>query len=318
MSDEKEADQSIDEEQEIPEELAGLLSTLSGIKKPEDVDFESEMGGDSPLEEPDVDIALKPSRDIPVAGELWSISGIISNRSTKPVWIVDKSTDISLSPEMYGQSSRTGSIGAFFPTTESRPFAEVVRIDPGASYSVIWKIDPVSSKGSPGSAQPIYKRILNAVRNYSFFNPGEFVVSANVHIWQVKPKFSKDGNVSNFGDSYVKNVTTQIQMESSPWVLISGAAIGGVLCFILQMLFGAIQMGDSYFSLIKGVMVGLASAVILSGVVTVLLSRLATTDFLIVVKIKDIWGAIATGFVVQWFGFPILERILSSIGTPVG
>lgn len=316
MTDENETENPGTEGEQMPEGLGALLGMLAGMKKPEDVDFESEMGGDVPLDEPDVDISLKPSRAVPVAGELWSISGIVSNRSTKPVWIVDKSTDISLSPEMYGQSSQTGSIGAFFPTIESRPFAEVVRIDPGASYSVIWKIDPVSTKDNPGSTQSIYKRILNALRNYSFFNPGEFVVSANVHIWQKKPSFSKQGNVTNIGDSYVKNVTSQVEMESSPWVLIIGAAIGGILCFVLQMLFGAINLGDSYLSIIKGVLVGFSSAVILSGVVTVLLSRLATTDFLIVVKIKDIWGAIATGFVVQWFGFPVLERILTSIGAP--
>jgi len=210
--------------QDVPEGLDVLLSMVG-----------SEMGSDIPLEEPDVDITLKPSREIPVAGELWSITGIISNRSTKPVWIANKYTNISLSPEMYGQSSQTGSIGAFFPTIESRPFAEVVRIDPGASYSVIWKIDPASSKGQPGATQSIYKRIANVIKNYSFFNPGEFVVSVNVHVWQVKPEFSNEGDVANVGDSYVKNVTTQIEMESSPWVLIIGAAIGGVLCFILQL-----------------------------------------------------------------------------------
>jgi hypothetical protein len=42
--------------------------------------------------------------------------------------------------------------------------------------------------------------------------------------------------------------------------------------------------------------------------------RLATTDFLIVVKVKDFWGAIATGFAVQWFGYPLLEKMLSAIG----
>lgn len=55
---------------------------------------------------------------------------------------------------------------------------------------------------------------------------------------------------------------------------------------------------------------GLASAILLASIATVLLSRLSTADFLIVVKVKDFWGAIATGFVIQWFGYRYLVRLL--------
>jgi len=296
-----------------PVGLSDLLSMMGQNLSVEDIDFQKEMGGDEALPEPDVDISLHSSREKPVAGELWSISGSISNRSTKPIWIVDGATTLSLAPEMYGQSSQTGSIGAFFPTVKSRPFAETMRIDPGATYSVVWKIDPLSSADQVGSKQPIYKRIANSIRNYLFFNPGKFRVSSTTHIWSIKPQFNDSGYVDNYGSSFVKTISSEIEMDSSPWVLICGAAIGGVLCFIIQMLFGTIDAGGTIFSIFKSIAVGLTSAIILCGVVTVLLSRLATTDFILVVKIKDVWGAIATGFAIQWFGFPVLERILSSI-----
>jgi hypothetical protein len=80
------------------------------------------------------------------------------------------------------------------------------------------------------------------------------------------------------------------------------------------MLLGLSSLSGGFLAFFKGITVGLSSAVILSGVVTVLVSRLASTDFLIVVKVKDFWGAIATGFAVQWFGFPLLERLLSGMG----
>ena len=252
---------------------------------PADIDFPSEIGAGEPLIEPDVDITLHPSRDTPIAGELWSVSGTISNRSTFPIWIVDETTTLSLNPEMYGQASQTGSIGAFFPTVKSRPFVEIIRIDPGAIYSVVWKIDPNSSSGVSGAKQSIPRRIINSVKGFSFFNPGQFRITATVHIWSVKPVIDQKGRPSNLGDSFVRSISNEITMDSSPWVLLLGAAIGGLLCFILQVLFGTVDTGDGFIDVAKSLFGGVASAMILCGVVTVLLSRLATTDFILVSRI---------------------------------
>ncbi|WP_248885331.1 hypothetical protein [Acidithiobacillus acidisediminis] len=298
--------------------IGGLIGTISkkkGFVSPGQVDFDGEIGSDEPIGAPDIDIALYPSREIPVAGELWSVSGHLSNRSTKPIWIVDQACTLSLAPEIYGQNSRTGSIGAFFPTIQSRPFSEIVRIDPGATYSVVWKIDPHSSKdGGSGADLGVVTRVYRTIRSYLFFSPGKFKVNANVHIWPFKPAIGNRGNVTNYGSSFVKTISTDIQMDASPWVLILGAAIGGILCFILQMLFGDVHLGPDVFVVMKAIAVGLMSAILLSGVMTVLLSRLATTDFLLVVKVKDVWGAVATGFIVQWFGFPMLQTIITNAG----
>jgi hypothetical protein len=42
--------------------------------------------------------------------------------------------------------------------------------------------------------------------------------------------------------------------------------------------------------------------------------RLATTDFIVVIKIKDLWGAIATGFVLQGFGYPAPPTAARAVG----
>ncbi len=301
-------------------------------------DYEREVGGAEPIVEPDVDIELHPSRNVPVAGELWSISGTISNRSAFPVWIINVTSSLTLAPEMYGLSSSTGSMGAFFPTIRNRSTTEVVRIDPGASYTVIWKIDPLATsqndtntlaalaetiqasmrageiQKSKARRPHIYKRIANSINNFLYFNPGEFRVSATCHIWTVRPQIVGDDVTPNTGRSFVKTVSKELYMDSSPWVLICGAMVGGVLCFILKLLY--LLSGNG-----AGVGLGLstvaefASSLVLCSVATVLLSRLATTDFLLVVKIKDFWGAIATGFVVQWFGIPMLEKMMTAIST---
>lgn len=268
------------------------------------------LGSERSIEEPSVDIELIPSRDVPVAGELWSISGELHNRGNAPVWVVDDKTRLTLAPELYGHTSSTGSIGAFFPTSVRTGEDEVMRIDPGAKYSVVWKIDPVSERGSPGSEKPTYKRVLNSMKSYAFFDPGSFWVSATVHMWPNKPTFNGDLKVDNLGNSFAKTESTQVYMEASPWVLILGASIGGLLCFILQLLAGSSDVNMTSLAFAQQILVGVSSAIILSAVVTVLLSRLASTDFLIMVKVKDLWGAIATGFVIQWFGYPLLFNLL--------
>lgn len=273
------------------------------------------IGGEDPVPDPDADISLNLSRKTVIAGELWSVSGEISNRSTKPIWITDTGSRLSLAPEMYGQSSKTGSLPAFFPTVPTGNRSDIVRIDPGASYILIWKIDPCTTSEQHGSDVSIFGRVSNSIRSFSFFNPGQYSINASIHLWSKKPVMNNDTYVTNLGESFCKSVTKEIDVESSPWVLIMGAAIGGILCFVLQLLFRNIVTGETAWSAAKAIFVGSTSAVILTGVVTVLLSRLATTDFILVVKIKDIWGAIATGFAIQWIGYPVLEKILNAVST---
>lgn len=302
----------------IPVGSKDILGLLEAFKqtKPSLARIASEIGTPEAIDEPDVDVTLHPSRAVPIAGELWSISGEIHNRSEVPIWIVDNTTRVSLAPEMYGISKRTGSVSAFFPTIASRASSEIVRIDPGAKYAVVWKLDPIAEKGGTGVEPGTIKRILNAISDYAFFSPGTFRVLATVHVWQVLPEVDEEGLVTNTGSSFPITVSQGIPMEASPWVLILGAACGAILCFVLQLLMGRIASGQTVAEWAKTVGLGATSAVILSGVVTVLISRLATTDFLLVIRVKDIWGAIATGFAIQWFGFPLLERLIGRVPSP--
>ncbi|MCO7200475.1 hypothetical protein [Pseudoalteromonas sp. OANN1] len=299
-----------EKEQISKEDFADIMAELQ--KEHEEIDFDGEIGGDECLLEPDVDIQLHPSRTAPVAGELWSISGEIHNRSDKPIWIIDTLSTVALAPEMYGHASDRGSIGAFFPTIQSRPQHEVVRIDSGASYSIVWKIPPIArSEGKVSN----WGLVANALKNYSFFSPGIFKVFSTMHIFSTKPQFNKKGKVSNIGSSFPITVSKDIEMAPSPWVLILGAAIGGLLCFAIQSLTGAIPFGVGVWEVLKATIIGGTTSVLLASVATILISRLATTEFLIMIKVKDIWGAIATGFAIQWLGVSYIANIISSISS---
>jgi hypothetical protein len=93
-----------------------------------------------------------------------------------------------------------------------------------------------------------------------------------------------------------------VALEGSPWVLILGAVVGGLLCYSFQTVrrtltppAGATRVWGWYVSEVL-------SAVLLPAIATVLLSRLGSTDFPISVKVRDVWGAIAVGFIIQWLG----------------
>lgn len=281
---------------------------------------ESEIGPLDAFVRPDIEVKLIPSRQLPVAGELWSILGTIKNRSDKPIWIVDVRTVLTLAPEMWGQTSRSGSLVAFFPTVRTRKTPEIVRIDPQCDYAVVWKIDTYHvrrDRKTPGIVE-VFARILSSLKDFVFFNPGEFTISATVHIWTVPPTIGEDGAISNSGESLPVNVNSEIEMEASPWVLILGAMIGGTLSFVLQLLaaYSGTDAGSSGSALnlaASAIGIGFLVAVLLPAITTILLSRLATTDFLLVVKVKDIWGAIATGFIIQWFGYSPMLRLLETV-----
>jgi hypothetical protein len=300
-------------------ELLDTLPAASGLKAV----GEAEVGPVDPFVRPDVEVELTPSRQLPIAGELWSMLGTIRNRSNKPIWIVDAKTVLTLAPEMWGQTSRRGSMGAFFPTVRSRPTDEIVRIDPQCEYAVVWKVDTYErSENKRFGIFEVFARIASAIKDFAFFNPGRFTVSATVHVWPVPPTVAENGTIDNPGESLPITVTSEVDMEASPWVLILGAIIGGTLSFILQLLAtyaGTDLGGAGGVSLgLLAVGIGFLVAVLLPAITTILLSRLATTDFLLVVKVKDIWGAIATGFIIQWFGYSGLLRLLEtvSLGSP--
>lgn len=305
--------------------LAGLLGQLKelSITAPTAESVAADIGPATPNKEPQIDIVLYPSREVPIAGELWSVSAEVHNRDQFPIWLIDNTSCLSLAPEMYGQAVSTGSIGAFLPTIQQTPFPQLIRIDPNSKYTLVWKLDPLSGderaslmrsmseaqKKPDATKRTLLRRIKFALRNYMFFIPGEFRVACTCHVWAVPPKI-EGKRVANMGESFPMTVSRDIEMEASPWVLIFGAAAGAALCFLLQIMLGKLVLEPGFWTACKAAFVGLGSATILAGVATVLLARLATTDFLVVIRIRDFWGAIATGFTIQWLGYGLIDKIL--------
>jgi hypothetical protein len=279
------------------------------------------LGPQKALEPVDVEMVLTVSRPTVVAGDQWAVIGSITNRSDRPVWIANNYTTLLPAPEVWGGVAAGGSLGAFFPSTGKTAGDEVIRIEPRGSYTVVWDIDHLKSynrayrtqgggQERPGPLSQLMQRIRLAWSGYMFFVPGEYQLFAILHVWPTHPKLT-NASISNLGDSVTRTASLKVRLDASPWVLIFGASLGGLLCFALQTT-QELRSGTSLWRLrtLGFFTLGVGTALLLTSIVTILISRLATTQFLISVEVRDFWGAVATGFVVQWFGYPLISRLL--------
>lgn len=304
-----ELEQETREENDLGHEA--LLQLMHSLQSQQSVNHAGEVGSIDPIKKPEIEIKLNPSRDVVVSGEMWAIEGVLTNRGDTPIWLVDSHTTLTLAPELLGNGARVGSIGAFFPTIRSRPSHEVVRIDPGATYSVIWKIDPSRNMES-SEIKGATSNAVNTLKSFAFVPPSEYRITACIHIWTTLPEFDDNGNVDNLGASFTQSLNRTVKLDPSPIILVFGSAIGGILCFLLQILSGLVPLNEGLSGSASQIVVGLLTAILLTSVVTTLLSRLSNSDFIINIKVKDLWGAIATGIIVQWLGYKALIDIIST------
>jgi hypothetical protein len=285
--------------------------------------------GEPPTTEPaqqafqpsDVEIILRPSRNFLVAGDLWSVEGEVRNHSkTQPIWIVNRSTTLMFPSEVYGATSTAIDSYAIFPagaqitqitdSSQDVRYYSTVRIDPQGSYVFSWA--PPSRMGNPTQFLPHAVNPLRDITEYAFLTPGDFWGVANVHVWYAAPSFHTNDVVNpiSFENSFVTTQEQQFPIQASPWVLIAGGTLGGLLSVVLQMINGGIRPPEraNPLHVLAWAVLAVGGAVLLAGVVAVLFARVAATDFFVAVKVNDVWGAIATGFIVALVGFGPVEN----------
>ena len=211
-----------------------LLEVYWTFRSESDPSFSSVMD-DAPtyVGSSDIDIFLESSQPHPTAGERFAVLGTITNRRREPVWLVNSFTTLMPPPEIWGSGSRVGSVGAFFPSVPSVPTGEVVRIDPGKSYDVIWNLDPSSDSANIGRPW----------REFLQFRPGQYRFTALVHTWP-KPPILAAGNVENLSDSEIARADVRIEMGLPVLILLIGAVIGGLVAFIVRSV-GVFKAGCS-------------------------------------------------------------------------
>lgn len=210
--------------------------------------------------------------------------------------------------------------------------------------------DPNQSTGGADAGTSEWRSILGDAVDIarSFFHqafviqPGKYHARVEIHYWVSDPtlegtpqekKITNDASLTALLRSLVAAspgkhllpsartivASKELDVSHSPFVSIVGGGAGGLLGFFI--LFLSQQTADPKAEdAIRSLRERLRKifyygshatlAVLLGITITILLSRIGDTKFLISVKINDIWGALTTGLIAELAGFKILERVL--------
>lgn len=272
----------------------------------------------NPANDISLEIKLESSRAQPGVGSGLGITAEFKNKSSKAVlYLTEATTTLTLPPELEGPLSPLLRRTAFFPTEGAAEagHSPMIAIQPGYSYRAGWVQNSSEDKRDKTLGDEMFlwveawRQIKSEIR-YVFFTPGEYKVFVETKAGVDKPP-TEPGYYTFSETAVVKGVAPQS-------VILLGAMLGGLISWFLfpqgrektlpldKSLKGAWLTTRHVFWYVYSI----AGACLLSAIVTILLARLSETQFLIKISVSDFWGAIAVGFIAQYAGKSLLDKII--------
>src|SRR5579863_3315150 len=279
-----------------------------------------------------LDIKLETSRAQPTVGSGLGVQAIIKNASDVDIYVNESSVVLILPPELSGRSIYLNFFPGLFATHHLRPDKDNTKdiddanvrsdivIKPGDVYLVDWQTgdEDYSDLKDCEKWPSILKHacpytpsfVLNTLHivttefNFIFFNPGDYKISIIAQYW-TSPGFKPN-------EYHTATQATTVRVAAPQSVILFGAALGGLIGFFIFPLLYAKRRPPRTGKTRAKTFAGLLGAMLLSMIVTILLARISETQFLIRVTVADFWGAIAVGFVANYIGVKIFEKILPS------
>lgn len=238
--------------------------------------------------------------------EKWSIFGIVGNTSDVPIWITTGTSLLTIPTEILGVNRTFFSQFASFPTIGDgqEVYGNAIRINPGEKYVIQWYVDGLDIANSS-----MANRLYRTIEEFLFFKPDEYPFTATVHYWTSPPSL-KEKLLDLTGSEMVYKIK-MLEIEGSPLVLVIGAALGGLFAFIVRSFVSLRTLPINPLRSAPKFLIGLFSTMVFCAVGVILLERLAKSDFPVVIAVKDFWGAIAIGLVLEWWGLDNLRRSLA-------
>lgn len=288
----------------------------------------------STVPSPLISIEIFTSREEVSAGAGLGISAKATNNSNTDIYLRESDFTVTLPTELESQFKSQTGYTSLFPTEpdyadfwdESQPGqnrvdTDIIKLSPGDSYTSFWSPLESSTFNSPLE----YNISLLVTELYHiFFQPGEYTITINTKYW-TSPELPDNGYRTT-------TKLERINVSAPQSIILVGAAIGGICSYALKRLSApeekmspsnteakqteelrkgkSVQKAFYTFSSALSVSFDILGAILLSGIVTILLSRIADNTFLISVEVRDFWGAIAIGFVANYIGVSLLKRII--------
>ena len=256
-------------------------------------------------------ITIDPSRSPITMDTEAGVSAEIKNVSTVPVTIFENETIFMTTPEtrLYGESQQAIQGCATFPTQGNvRPPKRPDRgyellIQPGDSYRVFWDM---TRNGCTGERLTKLRLWDNRLAWFEekwqrvMFTPGTYKLYLNVVL---HPPEGQPYRTTTEG--------REVLISASQQMVLFGAFLGGLLAYLLKIYYGVetlvVRVQNARLKRIiqrtEWLIAGLFGAAMV-----ILASRLSET-FPIKVNANDFWGSITLGFIFQWMGVKLLEKL---------
>jgi hypothetical protein len=242
---------------------------------------------------PAIDIKVEAFRRQLVPGEEVGVVADVTNNSRAPVYLRQQDVQLVFALEL----AREGyAIDGSFPT-EYREKEPVLSLKAGETYRVFWVTTPPFN----------FWGWLQFFR----FAPGAYPISVVAKYWD-KAEFD--------GDDYHTNVAEKtVEFAAPQSVIMFGAILGGLI--FLGLSWSRAEQKDEEDKRpgdpqsiktarrIGRIIGNLLGSVLMSVIVTILLSRIEQTQFFVKVSVSDFWGAIAVGFLANYGGFALLDKM---------
>jgi hypothetical protein len=168
-------------------------------------------------------------------------------------------------------------------------------LKPGETYRVFWVENPTFD----------FWQWLQYLR----FVPGAYPITVEAKYWS-QAKFD--------GDDYHTAVADKtVDFAAPESIILFGAIVGGFIFALLSWVRAEESdqpntppsRMDKVPPYVK-ISLSLLGSALLSVIITILLSRIQETQFFIKVSVSDLWGAIAVGFLGNYGGFALLDKII--------
>jgi hypothetical protein len=273
-----------------------------------------------------ISIKINTSRPRSTAGGGLGVVAEIQNISDSAVYLVEKHTVLVLPPEMQSPVANYAieGIPALFPTEyavrkgdrEDRDAVYII-LNSGDSYRIFWTTESWNGRESSGPvgilglSRSVIRRIMSELY-FIFFPPGDYTITVALKYWSSFP--FETTNYRTVVQSAV------IPVAAPDFVILFGASIGGLIAYFIfpQARSRVLEISSKKDSVIfhfSSQLLGILGAMLLSTIVTILLSRVAETQFLIRITVNDFWGAVTVGFIANYVGARVLDRFLPSEGS---
>jgi hypothetical protein len=311
--------------------IGATQSTMSEAKPPS-------------IEESSLRLTARSSRTQDLLGLRFAIYADLENTSRIPLFLNPRYLTLTSPPELtyHDQALVRYAYCPGPPPDEylKNPVEKLVRLDPGGKITCFWVVSR-SQLGAPGASISRWSTWFQHLWFDLTFPPGQytFIIVANywvdpsqiplvsrslvtperpkpnqppAEIFEPDPTDPKRyvltiGEIRRIstGEHKTESYNVAVNVAAAEWVVLLGAMLGGAFAFAL------VPSSRLYpNSMLKGIF----SAILLSMIVTILLSRLSETQFLIRVAVNDLWGAVTVGFVAGATGRSVLEKFLQLFG----